>query len=551
VSVPITIFTARKIITMSPSLPEATAVAVRDGRILGVGTVDELKGWGEHRLDETFRDKVLLPGFVEAHCHAMEGAMWSFPYVGYFDRTAPDGKRWAGCRSVEAVIDRLREAAGAIDDPKGTLFAWGLDPIYFPGERMTATQLDRVSATRPIFVFHANAHLATVNSALMRSEGITADIDALGVVKGADGEPIGELQELQAMIRARTALGMLMRASDSAAGIRNMGRACVNAGVTTFTDLGAMLFRSDVVARWQEVANEDSFPARASVAYGPLLGGPQDPSEVAALVRELAPQSTNKLRFGQVKLVLDGSIQGFTACVGWPGYFSGTDQSQWLIDPEQLDQIVETYHAAGLTVHAHCNGDLASEAFVAAVEHALRVHPRWDHRHTVQHSQMTTAAQYRRMATAGMCANIFSNHIYYWGDQHYDITLGPERAARLDGCATAAREGVHFALHSDAPVTPLGGLHLVWCAANRLTASGRVLGENERISVYDALRAVTIDAAYTLRMDHAAGTIESGKWADFAVLEADPLHVDPLEIRDIPVWGTILAGEPHAATSRS
>lgn len=126
---PFTIFTARKIVTMNPSLPEATAVAVRDGRILGAGSVDELKGWGDHRLDETFRDKVLLPGFVEAHCHAMEGAMWSFPYVGYFDRTAPDGKRWTGCRRVEAVITRLREASAAIDDPDATLFAWGLDPI--------------------------------------------------------------------------------------------------------------------------------------------------------------------------------------------------------------------------------------------------------------------------------------------------------------------------------------------------------------------------------------------------------------------------------------
>lgn len=537
-----TIFPARKVITMSAGMPIADAVAVRDGRILGVGTVDELAGWGDHVVDGTFQDKVILPGFVEAHSHAMEGAMWSFVYVGYFDRTSPDGKRWAGCPSVDLVLARLREADAAIDDPNATLFAWGLDPIYFPGERMTAAHLDRVSTTRPIFVFHASAHLATVNSALLRAEGITAETSAPGVAKDADGEPIGELQELPAIIQARTAIGMLMRASGSAEAIRNMGRACVNAGVTTFTDLGAMLFRPDVVARWLEVTNEDGFPARASVAYGPLMGGPQDPSDVAAILEELAPQSTAKLRFGQVKLVLDGSIQGFTACVGWPGYFSGIDHSQWLIEPERLQQIVDVYHAAGLTVHAHCNGDLASEAFIGAVEHSLRSHPRWDHRHTIQHSQMTTTAQYRRMAALGMCANIFSNHIYYWGDQHRDVTLGPERAARMDACGTAKQEGVRFAIHSDAPVTPLGGLHLVWCAANRQTASGRVLGEHERISVYDGLQAVTVDAAYTLRMDHEVGTIESGKWADFAVLEADPLEVDPLEVKDVPVWGTVLAG---------
>jgi predicted amidohydrolase YtcJ len=381
----------------------------------------------------------------------------------------------------------------------------------------------------------------------MAAEGIGPETTAPGVVRDGSGKPTGELQELPAMILARTAIGMLMRASDSAESLRQMGRAVVQAGVTTFADLGAMLFRPDVVARWQEVTSEPDFPARASVAYGQLLGGPQDPIEITGIVKKLVLENTDRLRFGQVKLVLDGSIQGWTACLGWPGYFTGADHSQWLVEPQHLKELVATYHAAGLTVHAHCNGDLASEAFIAAVEDALRQAPRWGHRHTVQHCQMTTAAQYRRMAAAGISANIFSNHIYYWGDQHRDLTLGPERAARMDACATAAREGVRYALHCDAPVTPLGGLHQVWAAANRLTASGEVLGEHERIPVYDALRAVTVDAAYTLGMDHETGTIESGKWADFAVLDADPLEVDPLEIRDIPVWGTVSAGAPYPA----
>jgi predicted amidohydrolase YtcJ len=458
---------------MNPAFPEGQAVAVRDRRILGVGTVDELMGWGDGSIDETFGDKVIIPGFVEAHCHVQEGGMWSFPYVGHFDRKAPDGRLWVGCKSIEGVLARLKEADAMLDEPGKTLLAWGLDPIYFPAERMTAAHLNTVSTMRPIFVFHANGHLATVNSALMQAEGITRETNAEGVVKGPDGEPIGELQEFSGLVQARGAMGMLMSAGDSAEAMRAMGRACVQAGVTTYTDLGAMLFRPDLVERWQDVTEEEDYAARASVAYGPLMGGPSDPEEVAGIVKDLATKSTDKLRFGQVKLVLDGSIQGFTACVGWPGYFTGTDHAQWLTDPEALPEIVSKYHRAGLTVHAHCNGDLASEAFISAVEGALREHPRWDHRHTVQHSQMTTAAQYRRMATAGMSANIFANHIYYWGDQHRDVTLGPERAARMDACATAARELVRFAIHCDAPVTPLGGLHQVWAAANRRTATRR------------------------------------------------------------------------------
>jgi predicted amidohydrolase YtcJ len=147
------------------------------------------------------------------------------------------------------------------------------------------------------------------------------------------------------------------------------------------------------------------------------------------------------------------------------------------------------------------------------------------------------------MANLGMCANMFINHIYYWGDQHLTETVGPERAYRMNALRTAKREGAQFSMHSDEMVTPLGGLMLMWCAVNRVTASGKVLGPEERISVYDALKAVTIDAAYQLKMDHEVGTIECGKWADFAVLEKDPFAVEPMELKDIPVWGTILGGK--------
>jgi predicted amidohydrolase YtcJ len=151
------------------------------------------------------------------------------------------------------------------------------------------------------------------------------------------------------------------------------------------------------------------------------------------------------------------------------------------------------------------------------------------------------------MAALGMCANIFSNHIYFWGDQHRDATVGPERAAGMDACATALREGVSFSIHSDTPVTPMGHLHTAWCAVNRITSTGEVLGPEERISVMDAMKAITIDAAYQLKLDHEMGSIESGKFADFAVLEDDPLEVDPMTLKDIKVWGTVLGGVPQRA----
>ncbi len=154
------------------------------------------------------------------------------------------------------------------------------------------------------------------------------------------------------------------------------------------------------------------------------------------------------------------------------------------------------------------------------------------------------------MAKLGLCANFFSNHLWYWGDQHYEMTVGPERANQLEPCASAIREGVSFSVHSDAGVTPLGSLHTMWCAVNRVTPSGRVLGEAEKISAQQALKAVTIDAAYQMHMDHEIGSLEAGKRADMAILDDDPLAVDAMAIRDIGVQGTILGGVIYAAAGK-
>ena len=198
-------------------------------------------------------------------------------------------------------------------------------------------------------------------------------------------------------------------------------------------------------------------------------------------------RNTDKLHFGAVKIVVDGSIQGFTARLRWPGYFNGHANGIWIGSPAELSASIAHFHAAGLQLHIHTNGDEATELALDAIEAALARHPRPDHRHTLQHCQMADAAQFRRMAALGVGANLFANHIYYWGDAHHDLTMGPDRACRMDACATALAEGVPLAIHSDAPITPLAPLFTAWCAVNRLTSSGRVLGEAERIGVDDAL----------------------------------------------------------------
>lgn len=549
-----TIFRARRIVTLDHAVPTAEAVAVRDGRILGVGSVEQLRSvWGPLHLDETFADAVVLPGFVEAHSHSFEGAIWAWEYVGFHPRLGPDGVERPGCRTFDELLDVLRRLDGDLDDPHESLIVWGFDPIYFPGERLAARHLDVVSRTRPICILHASLHLATVNTALMEREGFAEGFaDGLpveGVPTDGSGRPIGELQEMAGMSLARPEMLALLGAMSDPAAIRRFAAMARLVGCTTVTELGATRLTTDAdLAVWTETAAAPAFPARLVPLFNPARAFPGSAEDAAAHVVELRRRSTDKVRFGLVKIVLDGSIQGFTARLNPPGYLPHADGTPrgngiWLVAPEQFRAWFEAFHRAHVTVHTHVNGDEAVDLLLETVEGALATHSWLDHRHTAQHTQLTTAAQYRRMAALGMCANIFSNHVYYWGDQHASITVGPDRAARMDACATADREGVRYSVHSDASVTPLGSLRTMWCAVNRVTASGEVLGPAERIGVDRALRAVTIDAAHQLRMDHEIGSIEAGKLADFVALVDDPYDVDPMALKDIGVVGTVVGGE--------
>ena len=541
------VYSARRILTMNPGQPFATHVAVRDGHILGAGSIESLKGWGKFELDERFKDKVILPGFVEGHSHAYEGGVWKFPYVGYFDRTSPDGKRSPGLKNIDEVVAALQAYEKTMPRDGSTLLAWGFDPIYFGGRRMDLADLDKVSTGRAVVIIHSNFHVLNANTPVFAKANIARSTNVHGIVKDAAGEPTGELQEITAKYMAYRAAGIELAAvlSDEPA-IRGFAKVAQLAGVTTATDLHNELPESTVEAYLRATSSED-FPVRLLPAFA---AASVPPEQGIARLQALMKRNNDKLRFQLVKIVTDGSIQGLSARMRWPGYYDGTPNGVWNIGPDDIDRLLLAYHRAGFQVHIHTNGDEASEVAIEAVERALAAAPRWDHRHTLQHAQMADAGQFRRMKALGMCANLFANHLFYWGDIHYAKTLGPERAERMDACATALGTGVPFAIHCDAPVTPISPLFTAWCAVNRLTASGRTLGEAEKISVADALRAITLGAAYTLKLDEELGSIDVGKRADFAILDDDPLTVAPEKLKDVPVWGTVLGGRVFEAPKR-
>ncbi|MEM9222889.1 MAG: amidohydrolase [Pseudomonadota bacterium] len=542
----ITIFQAHKILTMNPQRPIATHVAIRDGVILGAGELGELAGWGPHRIEDRFAEKVLMPGFVEGHCHLMEGALWSHTYVGFFDRMSPDGDVQKGCKSLAAVLEKIALAEAKLTDPAAPLPGWSLDPIYFDNERVHRAQLDAISTERPIGLLHASGHIMNVNTKALELAGLLRPgINHEGVPLGDDGFPTGELKgpEIMTPVAAHVGFDRDMLACDEA-GLWRFAKLCVRAGVTTATDLAAKL-PDDAVSLMRRVTGERSFPARVVPLRFHVGVSPED---LISHVQALAPQSTEKLRLGRIKVIVDGSIQGFSARLRTPGYYNGAPNGLWYIAPEHLAYILEKSLEHGILVHTHTNGDEATQLVLDTMRRALRKVPCRDHRFTLQHCQLADTAQFMQMKELGLCVNLFANHHHYWGDQHYELTVGPERAERMNAAGTAARLGVPFAIHSDAPITPLGPLFTGWCAMNRRTATGRVLGDAEKITLDQALYAITLGAAYTLKMDGEIGSIEAGKRADFTVLEDDPEVMGVERLKDTRVWGTVLGGQIFAAS---
>jgi predicted amidohydrolase YtcJ len=551
---PITIFQAKKIITLDPDNPEAEYVAVRDGRILGAGPLDTLTGWGDHTLDDTFKDHILTPGLIEAHSHPMEGMVDQVVWVGYYDRLDSKGNVIPGTGSYDEFLAKMKAADARLTDPNAPLIASGWDPIFFSGDAdlpdFDAAFLDQVSTTRPIAVWWLSNHVLTVNTQVLTANKIDASVKVPGIVKDDKGNPTGQLNETPAMGLAKTIAGPVIGMMNSPETIKLFGTFGLNTGLTTVSDMNSsVLADPNAEEQWLAITGDPSFPCRVISYPNPVMPGATVTAEtLTKTVLDLIAKNTDKFIVGGVKLVLDGSLQSGTAKVKWPGYYKiSNDDMELLITPEEATAFTVPLHQAGIQVNYHCNGDVPVDVALDAIDAAQRTQNWGDHRHCIQHSQITSDDQYRRMAELGATVNIFTNHIWYYGDQHYEVVMGPDRALQMEKTGTARDLGIPFSIHCDTSTTPLGPLVVMWGAVNRLTSKGRQFAVEEKLTAEEALYAVTLGAAAVLKMDDRIGSIEIGKWADFTVLEDDPLTVDPMKIRDIKVWGTVLGGVKQQA----
>ncbi|MCJ8310336.1 MAG: amidohydrolase [Rhizobiaceae bacterium] len=533
------VFEAKKVLTMDHNNPSSTHVAVRDGVIVGVGGSDCGDGWGQVIHDDRFADHIIMPGLIEAHAHVSAGGIWRFTYCGHYLRTDPTGQDWPGVNETSAIVARLRDSAAKT--PEGEpVVGWGFDPSFVTGERLSRLHLDQVSDKHPVSITHSNGHVMTANTIALQRAGLSNETNIEGVVRNSDGSLSGELHEFAAMQPVMSVVGFGLAKLSDAEGVAAYGQVARNCGVTTVADLFSDL-HEDEVSMLLRVTSDPSFPARYVPIMNAMADAPEREAERAIALRQ---HSTEKLHLGRAKLFTDGSIQAGTAKLKAPGYYAMEDHGIWNMEVDHFRSAVRALHKAGVKTHIHTNGDAASELAIDAIADAMLETPNPDLRHTLEHVQLATVDQFKRMKALGITVNLFGNHLYYFGDIHWTKSVGPDRAARMNACADAwSVFSGDFAIHSDAPVTPMGPLTTAWCAVNRMTEQGRVLGNSQQISVAQALHCITLGAAYVLKMDDQVGSIQAGKRADFCILDRDPTSVDPMELRHVRPVTTVLGGE--------
>ena len=530
-----TVFLGGDILTMNDDRPVTEALAVQDGRILAVGSRSEVEAAaGADAGVRHLAGNTLLPGFIDSHGHI--SAVISFMA---FENIAspPVGE----VRNIADIQRLLTERASAT--PKGEwIMAAGYDDSLLAEQRHPDRfDLDRVSREHPIMAWHVSGHLMACNSMCLELAGYTPEMEnpAGGVIRRVAGsnEPNGILEEsavyriyfdLLPIHEVTARLDLLRDAQDYFA---RFGVTTVQDGASTLTDLETL---QTAAGRDELILDVVAYPF---YRYAGALDGPFPFSQTY----------NRRFRVGGLKLGLDGSPQGKTAWLTEPYHVppQGRDASYAgyaIMKDEALNDYVSDMYERNIPVIAHANGDAAMDQLIRAVSNANELHGRADRRTVIIHAQTARDDQIDAFKAQGMLPSYFAAHTFFWGDWHRHSVLGPERGSRISPLASTLARGVPYTIHNDTPVVPPDMMRLVWAAANRITRSGVTLGEGQKISAEDALKAITITGAYQYFEEDSKGSLEAGKLADMVILSDNPLDVDPLTIKDIQVIETIKEG---------
>lgn len=483
--------------------------------------------------------KTIMPGFIDTHNHLL---MYS------------QNKAQVNCTSPlhknikDIQISMTKESA--VKEKGEWILGYGYDDTMLDEKcHPTKEDLDAISTDHPVFIRHISGHLAVANTVALDMAGLDKDTpkpDGGYFGKDQNGELTGVLYEPGAMDIVFDCVPV-PSTEEIVELIREGSLDYLAQGITTNTDAGVGLhllereFDAHILAV-QKKANPMKMRLMI-LSYLLEEGGAFSKHSAAELDAEIREKTNGQAKLDSAKLFQDGSIQGLTGALREPYYCDNELYGDLIYTQEQLNNYVMDFHQRGFRIATHGNGDRAINSVIEAYENAINAGENRDHRHRIEHVQTATVDDLKKMKSLDIAASFFINHIYYWGDRHRDIFLGPDRAERMNALQDAKDLDMLYTLHSDCPITPISPLFSIWAAVNRVTRDGKVLGENQRIDVESALKSMTIYGAQLNFEEDEVGSIEVGKAADFVVLDEDPTVIDTMKIKDIKIEMTIIDGE--------
>lgn len=518
------IFYNADVLTMDEALMNAEAVVVEDGKITYVGSNDEALKQKEGAEVVDLEGKALLPGFIDPHSH-FSGVAFAFLQVPLAEATS-----FADIK--EKIVNHIKMN----NVPEGTwISATGYDHNALEEKaHPTAAFLDEFTPNHPVMLQHKSGHMGVFNSLGLKNLNVTVDTPCRegGLIGKDENGLTGYMEEVdfieyskaKPMPSPQDIFGAFIRAQDRYASY----------GITT-TQEGMLV--KQLAGIYQGLVMQNMLKLDI-VAY-PDLGSKDEAME---MFKDGIKKYHNRFKIGGIKLMLDGSPQGRTAWMKTP-YVGEESYCGYPAMKEEV--ILDAFKYAmenEFQVLAHCNGDAACEQYIEAVEKTHEKYPIIDKMRTVMiHAQLLQKGHLPRVKAANIIPSFFVAHVYHWGDIHIE-NFGKERADQISPVKSAIAHDIPYTFHQDSPIIEPDMIETLWIATNRLTKKGVVLGADECISTYEALKGITINGAYQYFEEDTKGSITVGKLGDLVVLDKNPMKVDPANLRDVKVLETIKEG---------
>jgi predicted amidohydrolase YtcJ len=534
-----TIFTGGPILTIDDAMPTAEAVAVRNGVIVAVGSLDAARAAAGRNAQVVNLDgRTLLPGFFDPHGHvSMVGLQARYANL----LPAPDGQGDDIPALQRITRDWMNQHEQLVRDTQ-LVIGFGYDDSQLKEHRHpTRTELDAISDSVPILFLHQSGHLGAANSAALKAAAISASTSNPdgGVFRREDGsqEPNGVMEET-ALFAVMGALFTRLDVQANMEMIREGARFYSSFGYTTAQDGRSSTGSCQLMA---QMAERGDLPID-------ILSFPDILTSTDVMATPLYRKNyVGKFRIGGVKLTLDGSPQGKTAWLSQPYYIPpegkpASYRGYPAVTEQQALDAIELAFKNDWQIEVHANGDAAIDLLIGAVRDATHRHGAKDRRPVMIHGQTVRMDQLDELKTLGIVPSLFPMHTFYWGDFHRDSVLGPRRAEFISPCASVVRRGMRFTSHHDAPVANPDAMRVLSATVTRRTRSGDILGPDECVPVDIALKAMTLWAAWQHYEDDRKGSLAVGKLADMTLLDADPMTVDPDKLAAIKVQATFKEG---------